>query len=268
MYLLYGDESNYTSSDGDYQIYAGVAIPAGQAEWLSSRISSLRTNAGVRSDEQLKFAPRPDALTHGQFKELRSDIVQAASGAGVALLVVITPHEINPSRPDQIRLCAINTVTLHFDTMLVNTKHDCGVMILDRFDDKQVDTLTRQNVSVGLSGPLPYSRVLSLKKVLGIHYATIGQSHFCSLVDIVAGSFRLAVNEFDKEDGRHGMAKEVLQVLSPLFDRHPQTNEIFGYSLSVLPKHEIRKPALRKRVRDLLSFLEEAGLKPCQNYPP
>jgi hypothetical protein len=52
----------------------------------------------------------------------------------------------------------------------------------------------REKFSIGLTGNRPFSKTLPLDRILGYHLATIGTSHFTSVIDVILGSLRYAVN--------------------------------------------------------------------------
>lgn len=264
MHLFYADESGLNSNEGDFQVYGGVVIPPDSAMQLHEAIKSIRGRQQVATTARLKFAPAPAGLSHADFVVLKQSVITAAVETGVKLIAVLTPRAICPGNPDKIREFGVNTAVYHFNCMLHHLKAPAGTMIIDRFNSKGIDEVTRSKISVGLTGNLPFSKSLKLDRITGIHYGTIGQSHFCSLVDIVVGSLRFAINGFAKSASASQSAKKVLAVISPLFYRSCGT--VAEISLQVSPK-TIKSPHIRRRVIDMLAFLENCGIKPSQSYP-
>lgn len=189
MYLLYCDESNIDENAGDFLVYAAVMISSDAAPSLSAAIEKIRDDAGIPRDFRLKFNPRPDNLTHEQFRNLKQAIIQAAVAHNVGLLSYLILHNICSSM-DEARRNGINTVCFHFDCCLVRMKSQ-GLVLLDRFNDQNnlIDGHLTEKFSVGLKD-MPYSKEYRLKHILGPHYTAVGQSRFTSLIDIVVSSMR------------------------------------------------------------------------------
>jgi len=78
--------------------------------------------------------------------------------------------------------------------LILGTHQDHGLVLIDQFTDIQINHHLREKFLLGLKD-MPYGlTAMRLARILGFHYAAIGQSHFGSLIDIILGSFRFAVN--------------------------------------------------------------------------
>jgi hypothetical protein len=138
-----------------------------------------------------------------------------------------------------------------------------GLVLIDRFDDKEIDGQLREKLSVGLTGHLPYSSEMKIQWIVGYHLAAIGQSRFCSLVDVLLGSLRFAINAFTR--GRADelpTAKAILKQLAPLFWRG-SGERVSEISLWFSPK-DIRSTAYRAKYRELRDFLADNGVCAAQ----
>ena len=111
---------------------------------------------------------------------------------------------------------------------------------------------------------LPYSESLRLGNILGIHYSAIGQSHFCSLIDILLGMFRHAIYASANagEDGKQ-TAKSIVQQIAPLFFCEREDGKISEFSINFSPKI-ITVPPFMSRYQALKDFFIECGVVPCQ----
>lgn len=262
MHLLYCDETNLQERPGDFFVYSGIVVRADRARDLSHRIDQIRADANVPTSYRLKFNPGPENLEHRQFIELKRSIVAAAVEANVGLLVSTILHDI-ATDPDTARLNAINTICFHFDCLLGRIPSP-GLVLIDRFNDRQADAHLAEKFSVGVTG-LPHTPQLRLSHIVGFHYSAIGQSHFCSLVDVVLGSLRFAVNAFTRGEAVNlETAKRILEGIAPLFyrgdgDRAPVSELSFFFS----PK-TVRKPAYRDKYIALKAFLTESGIDTAQ----
>jgi hypothetical protein len=264
MYLLYCDESNLEEREGDFLLYAGISIPPNSAKPLSVGIDELRKSASVAVDYKLKFNPGPTNLSHAEFISLKSGVLQSAAAHGVKLFAYVILHDIAKGQGvDVARRNGINTVCFHFDCYL-NRVRDEGIVLLDRFNDAgKIDDHTREKFAIGLTG-LPYSRTRRLGNILGFHYSTVGQSHFCSLVDIIVGSLRFAINTYSRNQLElHGTASKILELLNPLFFREEGWSSVSELGFQFSPK-VVKIAQYRSRYEGLKLFLAEHGIDTAQ----
>lgn len=257
MHLLYCDESNLEPKDNEFFVYGGVVIEASAALPLSKAVEKIRLDSGVPKDFVLKFNPGPKHLNHQQFSALKQAVIEAARDHGCLFLTSLILHNVATS-PDDARRNAINTICFHFDCYL-NRPKSHGLVLVDRFDDKQIDGHLREKFSIGLTG-MPYSQEMRLERIVGYHYSAIGQSHFGSVIDIVLGSFRFAVNAFTRnETGKMQTAGALLAMMSPMFFRERSDGRVSELSLMFSPKI-IKSDKYRTQYEALKSFLEQSGI--------
>ena len=145
----------------------------------------------------------------------------------------------------------------------MNRPNTNGLVLIDRFEDTQIDAHLREKFSVGVTG-LPYSDEQRLKRIVGFHYSAIGQSHFGSIVDIALGSLRFAINAFTRDDSKKlPTARRLLGLLSPLFLRENDGDAVSELSAFFSPK-VIRVKDYRARYEGVKHFLSESGIVPNQ----
>jgi hypothetical protein len=262
VHLLYCDESNIDEHAGNFLVYAGVMISAEAAPELSAAIERIREDAGIPRDFRLKFNPRPENLTHEQFREVKQRIVEAAVEHEVRLLTYLILHDICTSM-DEARRNGINTVCYHFDCCLSRLESK-GLVLIDRFNDEgnEIDAHLQEKFSVGVTG-LPYSKEIRLTNILGLHYSAIGQSHFTSLIDIVVSSLRWAMNQHTRGGQNLDSARNLLGLLAPLFVRRRGREEVSEFGLLFSPK-VIKSQRFREVYQGLKDFLAEAGIVVAQ----
>jgi hypothetical protein len=136
------------------------------------------------------------------------------------------------------------------------------MVLIDRFSDNQIDLHLVEKFSVGVCD-MPYSREMRLNKIVGFHYSAIGQSHLPSVVDIVLGSLRFAVNRHTRGlDHHETSARALLGLLSPLFYRRFD-GKVEEISLIFSPK-EIRLADYRRRYQALKDYLTASGIEADQ----
>jgi hypothetical protein len=260
MRLLYCDESNLNETDFDFFVYGGIIIDTSRAASLSSAIEQIRINAGIDPTFLLKFNPGPPNLDHQQFAQLKCDVIQTAVDHGCVFLTSLILHNIATSAASA-RLREINRVSFHFNCYLQSI-NEHGLVLIDQFTDTQANPHLREKFLVGVTG-MPYSPAIRMNRILGFHYAAIGQSHFGSLIDIVIGSFRFAINAHTRtQTGNLATAALLLSQLSPLFLRLG-SGQVSEDSLFFSPK-VITAPPFLRRYRQLKEFLTQNGIEAAQ----
>jgi len=257
MYLLYCDETNLNPNEREFFIYGGIAVPGDVSRSLSDEIEKIRSEFGISPDFHLKFNPRPSNLSHQQFIDVKQRIIRTTVSLGCQLLVSTISHSIATS-PEDARRNEINRVLYHFHCFLIRL-NDHGLVLVDRFSDSQIDSHLREKFSIGIEG-FPYTNPMRLKSIIGFHYSAIGQSHFPSIVDIVLGSLRFAVNAHARNDeSRLNAARQLLELIAPLFMRNECSNKVDEISLFFSPKI-IRVERYRKQYQLLKNFLADHGI--------
>lgn len=252
MYLLYADETNLEPARCEFFVYGALAIPTDRAFELHSAITELRAQQGVPPDFVFKFNPGPAHFGHKEFIALKQGAIEAAVAHGCVLFTDIILHRIATSS-DIARRRAINRVLYHFDCYMNRLKQH-GLVLIDRFSDPEIDAQLRERFAIGLTG-MPHSHRLPLKRIVGIHYAAIGQSHFSSLIDVVLGALRFAVNAHCARDAsRRETAETLLEMISPLFC----DNDAHACDLSLhFSPHSVRVPEYCLQYNALKTFLQE-----------
>jgi hypothetical protein len=259
MHLLYCDESNLDEHQGDFLIYGGVLVSSEAAASLSGEMERIRTAAGIPRDFRFKFNPRPDGMDHVAYREVKQAVIEQAVAHDVGLLSYAILHDIS-ANPDEARRFGINTVCYHFDCCLQRLDSK-GLVLLDRFNDdgNLIDGHLTEKFSIGLTN-MPYAEEYRLKNILGFHYTTIGQSHFTSLIDIVVGSLRYAMNVHTRSNnGQRQSAINLLQLLSPLFVRHAGSDQVSEFGLLFSPK-VVKSQRYREQYQSMKDFFAEAGV--------
>ena len=261
MHLLYCDESNLEPRDGDFFVYGGLVVAAEAALSLTHGIEKIRRDAGLPNDAILKFNPRPHQLNHQQFSALKQAAVGVAIAHGCAFFTSVILHDIATSADDARRNC-INTICYHFDCYLRRQKGH-GLVLIDRFEDGKIDAHLREKFSTGLTWADSKGHT-RLEQIVGYHYSAIGQSHLGSVIDIVVGSFRYAVNAHTRKDeGRLNSGAKLLQLIAPLFFREGDDRRVSELSLMFSPK-VIQADKFRATYVQLSTFLAANGIAPEQ----
>lgn len=263
MYILYCDESNLEERTGDFLIYGGLFVPAEAFRALSTDIDALRLKMNVSQEYKIKFNPGPKNLDHQEFIKLKKSLIEVAEIHGVKLICYVILHDVAKSS-DEARRNGINTLAYHFDCIL-NRLGSAGLMLVDQFTDEgnKVAAHLREKFSTGVTG-LPYAGRTRLANIVGFHYSAIGQSHMTSLVDVVVGCLRFAINAHTRDEREKlASAKAMLNLLSPLFWRGSNQQDIrdLGFTFSPMT---VKVKKYRERYDGLKSFLIDAGVPVSQ----
>ena len=260
MHLLYTDEANINPVEENFFIYGGVSIPGDEAGPLSEEISTIRADLGYKPADLLKSNTneRPGHISPGVHTEAKCRLIHAAAKHGVRLFASFILHKV-ATTPDEARRNEINRIVFHFHSFLVR-EDDHGLALIDRFDDSlgPIASHLREKSAVGLVG-MPFSDTIELPRILGYHMASIGTSHFCSLVDVVIGSLRYAVNNRQETGRKLDVAKTLIEQLAPLCVQSPYGG-VDRISISFSPQ-AIRVPAYLEIYEDLHRFLADCGIE-------
>jgi hypothetical protein len=260
MHLLYCDETNLEERSGDFLIYGGVVVSAEQALKLSNAVDEIRATFGVDPSFRLKFNPGPEHLDHKDFIALKQAIVEAAIEHGARLVAYVILHDI-ATNPDEARRNGINVVCYHFDCIL-NRIGGAGLVLIDRFNDagNQIEAHLSEKFSIGLKG-LPYSATKRLTNIVGFHYSAVGQSHFPSIVDIVLGSLRFAINAHTRKIEKNlETASTLLGLIGPMFWREKDNFSVSELGLLFSPKI-IKSDRYREIYQSLKDYLQQSGIE-------
>ncbi len=261
MHFLYCDESNLEERSGDFLIYGGLMVEADRMHSLSSAIDRIRSEAPVVArDYRLKFNPGPSDFSHEQFIELKKKVINAAIEHDAKLLIYVILHDIATS-PDEARRNGINTICYHFHCLLSRMGQN-GLVLIDRFNDEGniIDGHLSEKFMTGVR--LPYTPEMRLSNIVGFHYSSVGQGHGPSLIDVLLGSFRFALNSHVRNKEEHlETACQILDLMKPLFVF--DSNVISELSFIFSPK-VIKANSYRAKYEALKSFLEENDLPTAQ----
>jgi len=262
MYFFYCDETNLDPEHSDFFVYGGIAIPVENARALHNKIEEIRHKANFKENDLFKFNPCPDGVKYQDFVKAKEGTMKAAVEHNCVFIVSIILHKIGHDI-EEARRNEINRVVYHFDCYL-NRPNTFGLVLIDRFNDKQIDEHLRTKFSIGVTG-LPFTPKKRLENIIGFHYSAIGQSHFSSLIDILIGSLRFSVNTHSKgKSPKLGTAKYLLSLIEPLFYRDPYTKKIHQISLNFSP-NTIKSAKYREQYESLKKFFEESGINTGQD---
>ncbi|MCK0095498.1 hypothetical protein MWU60_07935 [Yoonia sp. F2084L] len=265
MKFIYCDETNMETRDGDFLIYGGLTVDDDKFQSLNDKIWLIREKYKIDRSEKLKFNPGPKHLLHQEFIGLKSELIEAACDHACQFLVYHVLHDL-VTDADLGRRNGINEICLNF-SYLLKAADTCGMVLLDRFNDlgNKIDGHLTEKFSIGLTG-LPHSEQFRLDRVVGLHYSAIGQSHMPSLIDIILGSYRFALNSHCRNEAKHHVsAGKILKSLRPLFPSDRAGAGIPRISISFSPL-DIRVPPFKVKYTNAIDFLRSNGLDIQQKY--
>ena len=261
--FIYCDESNLNAKSGDFLLYGGLMIDADKYLKFSDRIWALRKEHGIPNDFVAKYLPAPTNLNTDDYNTFKKACIQECINFGCNFFVYKTLHDVAKDT-DLARRNGINEICLNFSYVL-DEEETSGLVLIDRFNDKgnKVDAHLTEKFHVGLTG-LPFSDTYPLKRIVGLHYSSIGQSHMPSLVDIVLGTYRTAINIIAREKALSELSIEILSVLQPLF-RTGHDGCIPRISISFSPQ-TVNVAKYRETYADLIMRMNFCGYQLTQEY--
>jgi hypothetical protein len=260
VHLLYTDEVNMKPEESEFFIYAGVSIPCDHAAALHDDVEELRGRNGYQPEDPLKFntAERRAHVNRQQHLTAKRELMAAAANRGVKLFASFLLHNIvQGGDVDEARYNEINRVCYHFDDYMQRV-NDYGLVLVDTFSEKRLNRVLCETFSIGLTN-MPFSNALRLRRILGCHQATIGTSHFTSVVDVVIGAVRYAVNA-RKENPP--VCENLIRQLAPLcIPSRSGNRKISDLSINFSPK-QIKVKAYLEKYTELCTFLRDNGIDP------
>ncbi|MEP3632555.1 MAG: DUF3800 domain-containing protein [Shimia thalassica] len=263
MILIYCDESNLDAKSGDFLLYGGLTIDAQSYSKFSTEIWEIRKKHKIPTDFKAKYLPAPKGMKKNDYSQFKKDCIDACIANKCNFLVYQTLHDVAKDT-DLARRNGINELCLNFSYILKN-EEETGLILVDRFNDKgnRVDAHLAEKFSTGLTG-LPHTTTYPLTNVVGLHYSAIGQSHMSSMIDIVLGTYRTAINIYSRKTGQEKLAEEILGKLHPLF-RKGYAGGIPRISISFSPK-SIFVDSYRASYRHVIDKLNNCDYKLDQSY--
>lgn len=256
MYLLYTDETNVNPAGSTFFIYGGVAISSEKAPSISNAIDFQRQAHGYKPEDKLKFNTRECPHIDPEIqKSLKRAVMQCATEHGCVLLLSLINHKIATS-PDDARKNEINRVCYHFNCFL-HRVNDYGIVLVDTFPDASLTDHLREKFNIGVKG-LPYSPVLRLDRILGFHIASVGTSHFSSVIDIVIGGVRYAINSLS-DQLKLPTAETLMRQVSPLLFRE-NDGKVSELGIFYSPK-QIKAQAYLEEYRKVDGFFSSVGIE-------
>ena len=258
MYLLYTDEVNVDPESSDFFVYAGISIPCDVAGIISAEMEKVRRLFGYRQEDILKFntVERPSHISPTSHREIKKTIMEMLPAYGVKLFASFISHDVAKD-PDQARRFEINRICFHFNSYLIR-ENDSGIVLIDTFNDSRLAGILREKFSIGLRG-LPYSPTYRLERILGFHLACIGSSHFSSIIDIVLGSLRYAINS-RLDPLKLCVCKSLIDQISPMCIRNRLDGKVDELSIFFSPK-VIKSDRILEEYFALSKYFSDCGLE-------
>ncbi|WEV77741.1 hypothetical protein O9K63_14265 [Janibacter cremeus] len=261
MHMLFGDETNVTSSDGDFFIYGGLATtPEGMIK-AHGLVADVRSKYGFKPIDSFKFhtRSRPDGMEIGHWTAAKTELLKrAAEIEDLDLITYVVLHDLarNVSAEDKMRY-ALNAVLGHFDLRYLSRHNSYGIVSVDRVDSLGYDYLEER-----FTKPLelPGGRSIMLTRTLHLSQTCDGASHMSSLVDIALGAFRYCVNTATGS-GRDDLALAMFAPIAKLMWGVPESGpkgnlrRIGGYGFLKYPK-TVKAAVYQDRYKSLEGALQ------------
>jgi len=272
MYLFYTDETNLNPDNSDFFIYSGILIPDDNAYHLSRRVDALRLQYGYGPDAKLKFNthdnPRRrfnnnEIITPDDFRRLKQSVIKLARMNDVKIITSMISHKIAVN-PDKARTYEINRCVMHFNRIIRN-EEDCGLVFIDTFTNREGEPSLREICEEKFMEGILYEDGSHnrLERIVGFHPSYINGSHFSSIIDIIIGSLRYAINH--RETSTSPLLLNQLRDMF-IYKTIEDTDVVCEESLFFSPRH----PGHRYRAEyiELKRYLSDNGILTEQNFEP
>lgn len=251
MWLMIADEADQGGGK-DFLIFGGVFFPFSELQNLHYGVVRLRKKYGFADGDQLKSSPttRPSQIKPEDHAKIKNEILDLAHEKGCKICCYAILHDIAQGESHENKLkFGTNTLLGKFNQFLKENLANGGVAFFDHSEDYNQDNFLRESFQLG--GKVEeeryhYDRIVSISSVKN------GQSHLCSITDIVVGSFRFVANEPDKDKVGKILTKSLTRMMwgEPLKGK----NNARDRGLCIRPQ-EIRAPKYRQKIDDFVDRL-------------
>lgn len=261
MYLLVTDETNKIGSETvKFLIYGGLIVPLDKLASLTEGIEQIRTAAGYRPCDELKFdtRARPPQIDSEAATQAKREVIGLCRALQVRFVVQASLHELmkDQADDDQIEFAA-NTILAAFNKFLTE-QSSYGICLVDNLPTKRQWKYLGEKFSVGLNFSNGSTR--RLDKILVYGATCVNAGHVNSAVDVVLGTFRYCVNKPLNDAVARPMLKAVMHLM--LHKKVGDGLKITDYGLLLRPK-QVEAESLRDEYEDLVNHLNllatEAG---------
>lgn len=261
MFWLITDETNVEPQPGRFFIYGGLIMTPEQMSGAHEAIQEIRQKYGFSDADDFKFETRsrPQAMTIEKWTSAKREAITAAENLGITLIIYVVLHDIAGNKSvTQITEWAPNSVVAHFDMRFLAEKMSYGAVCIDRVDEKFGYRYLSSKFQEGIK--LPGRSPEKLRRIIHYSISCNGASHVSSLVDIVLGGMRYAVNTAGGV-GKEELAKEILPPIARMMWHSVKADgsrRVGGYGFLQYPK-EVKVPAYREQYVGLARTLSEWG---------
>jgi hypothetical protein len=204
--LFYADETAVRPEQGDFFLYGGVIVPSEKARDLDL---ALREINYTLEPNMLPLKWNIDGLTTkervAQFKGCE-EYLRAAGKYGARVNFVVIAHAI--LRADYKRGWQIEHVIGALHDSLRADRHSkrVAVVLIDTYGAKE-EAESLRTLAVRCFSKGTWNGRYTVDRIIGIHEAYSGSSHFSGLTDIAMNALRLVVSEKQNQPRAEKWAK-------------------------------------------------------------
>lgn len=250
--MFFADETNLNESDTSrFFIYGGLIIPSNVAHKISQDINKIKQENNFSKTDELKFETRsrPKCVTNEQFNKAKESVIDVALHYKCIFLVNIIHHQIIKNQnQNQYIIKAADNVLSRFN-MFLEENQTYGSVYLDRFSDLSEFDYMKNKFTQGINYP---NWNKELTNILLYSSTRINASNFSTLVDIVLGAFRYAINMPKKKDLAVELMKKIYQLL--WFKEENNLKTVNERGLIIRPQ-EVRSNVIKKEYEELIDHI-------------
>jgi len=255
MHIFFGDETNKSSSDGEFFVYGGLILSDAQIVWVHDRVRGYREHYGLGVEDKIKFTGHamPDHLDKEHWRELKSGILDILVECDATFMAYYVHHDIIKNQTQQIRnQWAIEPILYRYQMYLTESESH-GFAILDNIEEAELRRLeiTRINTE-GLKFE-PDGDPVPLDRIVGIARAHVDWSHCLSANDVVLGAFGYSINH-----PGHEVANDMMRRVNRMFwhDEMDGVRYMGERGLIRRPKGNIEVAEIRERYQRIEEHLD------------
>jgi hypothetical protein len=244
LHLFVADESDLRPREGArFFIYGGLIVPATNVARLHEAIEDIRSRAGYRATDALKFSTRsrPEQVSFDDFTLAKARVIAACRDHDVRFVSYAALHAIARNQNhDTLVTNALNTTIAAFNRRMVQ-EGSAGIVIVDRMPTTgEGYPLLKEKFQVGLT--FPGGRTSRLERVHLYASSCDGASHLSSATDMV--------------NDRGPASLEIARGVVPLMCYREEGGiRYVGEEGIFLRPRGVRVPSHREQYDELLAFL-------------
>ena len=254
MYIFLSDETNTDKSkSNNFFIYGGLILNVENFHELHSIIRVCREKAGFKIGDIFKhtYNEKPDYVEMEEFTLAKQKVIEACVKYDCKFIADIVHYEIVKNQDIyEIYDKSINHVLSRFNIFL-EQKNDFGICLFDNLPINSNKRFISKKFSEGLS--MKWGERINLENIYLYGFTSDNYSHINSAMDILLGSFRYCINDYEKTVVASKVVPNIISMSKLITEKD---NNLDG--IMIRPSNVVKKE-LRDEYNNLSAFLYTHG---------